>query len=54
MTNRNVGVLSLTEDPINELMWAHYANSHSGFAVGLDMSNEFFQPSVVSQRCVES
>ena len=44
VTNRNVGVLSLTEDPLNELMWAHYANSHSGFAVGLDVTSDFFQP----------
>lgn len=44
VTNRNVGVLSLTEDPLNELMWSHYACSHSGFAVGLDATNKFFQP----------
>lgn len=44
VTNRHVGVLSLSEDPLNELMWAHYANSHTGFVVGLDTESEFFQP----------
>jgi hypothetical protein len=44
VTNRYVGVLSLSEDPLNELMWAHYANSHAGFVVGLDSESEFFQP----------
>lgn len=44
VTNRRVGVLSLSQDPLNELMWAHYANSHAGFVVGLDTESEFFQP----------
>ncbi len=43
-TNRNVGVLSLTTDPLNELMWAHYGNSHSGYVVGLDADSSFFRP----------
>lgn len=44
VTNKIVGVLSLTDTPNNELMWAHYANSHDGFAVGLDPDSGFFQP----------
>lgn len=44
VTNRNVGVLSLTESPDNELMWAHYANSYDGFVVGFDSEDEFFRP----------
>lgn len=44
VTNQYVGVLSLTEDPLNELMWAHYAANHSGFVVGIDKRSEFFQP----------
>lgn len=31
-----VGVLSLTEQPDNMLMWAHYANSHRGYCLELD------------------
>ncbi len=43
-TNRHVGVLSLTEDPCNEVMWAHYAANYAGFVVGLDSESAFFQP----------
>lgn len=44
VTNRNVGVLSLSESPDNELMWAHYANNYDGFVVGLDGESDFFRP----------
>lgn len=44
VTNRNVGVLSLTESNNNELMWSHYANSHNGYAVAFDCDNAFFKP----------
>jgi hypothetical protein len=26
-----IGVISLTEDPVNRIMWAHYGESHRGF-----------------------
>ena len=38
----NVGILSLSRDPLNLLMWSHYANSHTGFVV------EFSIPQIVS------
>jgi len=41
-TNKNIGVFSLTESNNNELMWAHYANSHTGFAVGFNTETNFF------------
>jgi Protein of unknown function (DUF2971) len=44
VTNRNVGVLSLTDSSLNEKMWAHYASDHAGFAVALDSQSDFFQP----------
>ncbi|WP_097303259.1 DUF2971 domain-containing protein [Pseudomonas chlororaphis] len=44
VTNRNIGILSLTTDPLNELMWAHYGSSHSGYVVGLDAESSFFRP----------
>ncbi|RUO31651.1 hypothetical protein CWE12_01235 [Aliidiomarina sedimenti] len=28
------GVLSLSSDPINTLMWSHYGNNHSGICIG--------------------
>lgn len=43
-TNRNVGVLSLSEDPCSTPMWAHYADQYKGLAIGLDSDSEFFQP----------
>jgi hypothetical protein len=43
-TNKNVGVLSLTEDPCSAPMWAHYAGDYSGLVIGLDSDSEFFQP----------
>lgn len=41
-TNKTIGVFSLTETNNNELMWAHYANSHTGFAVGFNTETDFF------------
>lgn len=39
-----VGVLSLTEDPLSLLMWAHYAQSHQGFVIQLNTRSGFFAP----------
>lgn len=44
VTNKNVGILSLSETDRNELMWSHYANSHNGFVIGFDSENNFFKP----------
>ena len=40
--NATVGILSLAERPDNLLMWAHYAESHSGFVLEFDSSHSFF------------
>lgn len=32
----SVGVVCLTPDPNNYLMWSHYANNHTGFCIGFD------------------
>ena len=32
--SRIIGVLCLTENPLNRLMWANYSNSHAGFVAG--------------------
>lgn len=37
-----IGVLCLTEEPDNLLMWSHYADSHQGFCIKFDTSNYFF------------
>ncbi|MDA3838264.1 MAG: DUF2971 domain-containing protein [Candidatus Delongbacteria bacterium] len=33
----NSGVLSLTRNPSNSLMWAHYSDSHTGVVIGFDI-----------------
>ena len=38
-----IGTLSLSEDPLSLLMWAHYAQQHEGFVIGFDTSHEFFK-----------
>ncbi len=40
--NKRFGVLSLTSDPFNMLMWSHYGDSHKGVVIGIDISNEIF------------
>ncbi|MFW9686750.1 DUF2971 domain-containing protein [Vibrio parahaemolyticus] len=40
--NSNIGVLSLTEKGNNLLMWAHYADSHTGYCIAFDTSHSFF------------
>jgi len=39
---KNSGILSLTRIPTNALMWAHYAESHTGVVLGLDMEDARF------------
>ncbi len=34
---KGVGICSLTDDPLNILMWTHYAKGHRGFCVGINM-----------------
>jgi len=46
MANSAIGVLCLTEEPANLLMWAHYSESHTGFVVEFDTEHEFFQSKV--------
>lgn len=31
------GVLSLTRNPLNNLMWSHYADEHRGVVIGIDV-----------------
>ena len=36
--------LSLSREPSDVTMWAHYADSHRGFLIGFDEEHEFFRP----------
>ena len=38
-----VGILSLSDTSDNLLMWAHYAERHTGFVLMLDGSHDFFK-----------
>lgn len=42
----NFLVLSLTETPVNQLMWAHYAKDHKGFVLVFDENHSFFNRKV--------
>jgi hypothetical protein len=35
-TAQEIGLFSLARDPLNPLMWAHYADSHQGFCIGIN------------------
>lgn len=37
-----VGILCLTKQPDNLLMWSHYAESHQGFVIEFDENSNFF------------
>ncbi|MDR6966925.1 hypothetical protein J2X31_000925 [Flavobacterium arsenatis] len=41
--NNDIGILSLTKNWNNTLMWSHYTNSHKGFCIGFDPKDEYFQ-----------
>ncbi|MCY7297411.1 DUF2971 domain-containing protein [Alteromonas sp. a30] len=40
--NSKWGIFSLSSEPENVLMWAHYANNHRGFCLEFDTSNDYF------------
>ncbi|WP_172379485.1 DUF2971 domain-containing protein [Vibrio sp. Vb339] len=40
--SRNYGVLSLTRNPLNPLMWSHYGDDHRGVVIGIDMKKANF------------
>ena len=39
---RSTGILSLTRQPLNSLMWAHYGSQHTGIVIGIDSDIEEF------------
>lgn len=40
--NQHLGILSLSRNPTNLLMWSHYANDHKGYVLGFNASHHFF------------
>ncbi len=41
--NNEIGILSLSQNWNNALMWAHYTNSHKGFCLGFDKKHRLFR-----------
>ncbi|PFK17892.1 hypothetical protein COJ03_27170 [Bacillus cereus] len=42
---QNVGILSLSDNPLNTLMWSHYGDNHKGIAIGIsDFPDGTYQP----------
>ena len=35
--DNNMGIYSLSRTPLDELLWAHYANAHRGFCIAYDL-----------------
>jgi hypothetical protein len=53
--NDEIGVLCLTEERDNLIMWAHYANNYKGFVIEFDEKHEFFQQkdtSMLEHGCI--
>ena len=40
--SENSGVLCLTRNPLNPLMWAHYGDKHRGVVIGIDVAESGF------------
>jgi len=38
----DMAILSLSREPLNALMWAHYGQSHTGFVIGFDAESAGF------------
>ncbi len=38
---RKKGILSLSRDCLDVIMWSHYAEGHSGFCIGFEFSDDF-------------
>ncbi|WP_428738839.1 DUF2971 domain-containing protein [Sulfurimonas sp.] len=41
-----IGVLSLTKNPSNLLMWSHYTDEHRGMVIGFEIDDMFIQNNV--------
>jgi hypothetical protein len=48
--NNDIGILSLTKNWNNTLMWAHYTISHKGFCIGFDPNDNYFKNYLSSDK----
>lgn len=49
--NNDIGILSLSKNWNNTLMWSHYTNSHKGFCIGFDKNHNFFEDYLSEDKC---
>lgn len=49
--NDDIGILSLSKNWNNTLMWSHYTNSHKGFCIGFDKNHNFFENYLSDDKC---
>ncbi len=49
-TRNNKGILSLSENRSNLLMWSHYCDSHRGFVIGFYGLHDYFQKGIPDRR----
>lgn len=41
--NSSIGIISLSRNWNNSIMWSHYASSHCGYVIGFDEEDNYFQ-----------
>jgi len=44
------GIFAVSESPINQQMWSHYADNGAGFVVGFDAQHDFFFSTAAPRR----
>lgn len=49
-TRSNKGILSVSLERSQPLMWSHYCDSHRGFVVGFDGLHDYFQKGIQGKR----
>jgi hypothetical protein len=42
LTQKQLGIFCLTEKPDDQVMWVHYAKTHTGFVIGFDTNDAIF------------
>ncbi len=48
--NNTIGILSLSENWNNTLMWSHYTKSHKGVCIGFDANHDFFKDKIEGEE----
>lgn len=49
---KNLTFCSLTENPFNNLMWAHYGKSHQGIVLGIDIDDRIINNGLICHKII--